>query len=229
MKTVIKTIPAEYRSDIKLPKEVAYIAVNKLNHRVKMKYTLTAILLVSFLISCNNHQLTDSGDIPEKINLPGSQTGLSAQKDSLIYNLMEMKAGKLDCSAEAYWKIIQQGEKMIPLLLECLTVTRPTTIYNDCKKGKLNVGEVCYFALEELADFPAFLITQTQYDLIENDCWNFYTYLFNDKNKNEYQRKARNFYTSNRKINYQYKKFSKKEMTPCRKLYKIEGRLVWNG
>ena len=194
-----------------------------------MKKRLIVLLIIILSISCNNNELTDSGEIPVKGTDTYSHLGITRQKDSLIAALSEMKTEKLDCSAEAYWKIIQQGEKMIPVLLECLTDTHPTTIYNNCKKGKLNVGEVSYFAQEELADFPAFLITQTQYDLIENDCWNFYTYLFNDKNKNEYQRKARNFYTSNRKINYQYKKFSIKEMTPCRKLYKIEGRLVWNG
>lgn len=190
---------------------------------------LILLLTGTLVTGCNDRRLTDSGEIHVKGTDSYSHLGITRQKDSLIAALSEMKAKKLDCSAEAYWKIIQQGEKMIPLLLECLTVTRPTIIYHDCKKGKLNVGEVCYFALEELADFPAFLVTQTQYDLIENDCWNFYTYLFNDKNKSEYQRKARKFYSAYRKTNYQYKKFSKKEMTPCRKMYKIEGRLVWNG
>lgn len=187
-----------------------------------MKILLPAFLIITFLIRCNEQQITDSGEIPAIRTDTFSQLAITREKDSLIAALREMKAEKLDCSAEAYWKIIQQGEKMIPLLLECLTVTRPTTIYNDCKKGKLNVGEVCYFALEELADFPAFLVTQTQYDLIENDCWNFYTYLFNDKNKSEYQRKARKFYSAYRKTNYQYKKFSKKEMTPAERCIKLK-------
>lgn len=192
-----------------------------------MKYMLSALLIITFLNRCSDHQLTDSGEIPPKRTDTFSQLAITREKDSLITALSEMKAEKLDCSAEAYWKIIQQGEKMIPLLLECLTDTRATTIYNNCKKGKLNVGEVSYFALEELAEFPAFLITQTQYDLIENDCWNFYTYLFNDKNKSEYQRKARNFYNAYRKTNYHFTKYTSEELTACRKLYKIEGKLLW--
>jgi hypothetical protein len=192
-----------------------------------MKYMLSALLIITFLNRCNDQQLTDSGEIPPKRTDTFSQLAITREKDSLITALCEMKAEKLDCSAEAYWKIIRQGEKMIPLLLECLTDSRPTTIYNDCKKGKLNVGEVSYFALEELAEFPAFLITQTQYDLIENDCWNFYTYLFNDKNKSEYQQKARNFYNAYRKTNYHFTKYTNEELTACRKLYKIEGKLLW--
>lgn len=192
-----------------------------------MKIRLIALLIIILTISCNIKELTDSGEIPAKETDTFSHLAISKEKDSLTTALTEMKAEKLDCSAEAYWKIIQQGEKMIPVLLECLTDTRPTTIYNDCKKGKLNVGEVSYFALEELADFPAFLVTQTQYDLVENDCWNFYTYLFNDNNKNEYQRKARNFYNAYRKTNYHFSKYTNEELTACRKLYKIEGKLLW--
>lgn len=188
---------------------------------------LFIVLLISFVLitGCQTGIRTDSGEIPDKKTIPAGQPELQRQKDSLAGLLRNMKAEKLDCNATAYWEIIREGEKTIPLLLECLTDTRPTGIFNACKNGKLNVGEVCYFALEELADFPAFLVTQTQYDLIENDCWNFYTYLFNDKNKSEYQKKARNFYFANRNTNYQFTKYKKEEMTTCRKVFKIEGRL----
>jgi hypothetical protein len=194
-----------------------------------MKTLFIVNCLFVILTGCKNGERTSSGEIPMPTEIPAFQQELYRQRDSVSAQLRSMTAEKLDSSARAYWTIIQQGERMIPVLLACLTDTSPTSVHSECKKGKLNVGEVSYFALEELADFPTYLVTQTQYDLIENDCWNFYTYLFNDKNKSEYQGKARKFYSDYRKTNYQYKKFSKKEITPCRKMYKIEGRLVWNG
>jgi hypothetical protein len=194
-----------------------------------MKKRLFALLIIILTISCNNNELTDSGEIPVKGTDTYSRLGITRQKDSLITALTEMKAEKLDCSAEAYWKIIQQGEEAIPVLIECLTDNSPTAVYNACKKGKLTAGEVCYFALEELADFPTAAITQHQFDLVINDCWSFYDYLFDGKNKNDYQKKVRNFYNTNRNTRYKFKAFTKKELTPCRKMYKIEGRLVWNG
>lgn len=194
-----------------------------------MTKLILLIICIAVTAGCKNGERTSTGEIPLPTGIPAVQKELYRQRDSVSAQLRSMTAEKLDSSAKAYWTIIQQGERLIPVLLACLTETSPTSVHSECKKGKLNVGEVCYFALEELADFPTYLVTQTQYDLVENDCWNFYTYLFNDKNKSEYQQKARKFYSDYRKTKYQYKKFSKKEMTPCRKMYKIEGRLVWNG
>lgn len=192
-----------------------------------MKILLPAFLIITFLIRCNEQQITDSGEIPAIRTDTLSQLAITREKDSLIAALREMKAEKLDCSAEAYWKIIQQGEKVIPLLIECLSDSSPTAVYNACKNGKLTAGEVCYFALEELADFPTTVITQQQFDLVVNDCWNFYDYLFDGKNKNEYQKKVRNFYYANRTTHYKFKIFTLTELTECRRKYKIKGRFVW--
>lgn len=194
-----------------------------------MKRLISSLFFLVAIAGCKNGSRTDSGQIPLQSEIPLIQQELFRQRDSVAALLRGMTAEKLDSSARAYWKIIQQGERMIPILLDCLTDTRPTSVSDDCKKGKLNVGEVSYFALEELAEFPIYLITQTQYDLVENGCPNFYTYLFNDNNKSDYQKKAIDFYMAFRKTNYQFSKYTANELTVCRKLYKIDGRLVWTG
>jgi hypothetical protein len=146
-------------------------------------------------------------------------------KDSLISQLAEMKTDTLDCSADVYWKIVKKGKKSIPLLIESLTDTTMTNVYDHCKNGKLSVGEVSYFALEELAEFPAFVVTHIQFDVIdEHGCWNFFDYLFDNKNKPEFQKMVRTFYQTN---TYKYEEFKKSELTDCYKKYKIFGKYKW--
>jgi hypothetical protein len=180
------------------------------------------ILLISFLsYGCNNQN-------KEKINNGKEQSieisqVLGQPKDSLITLLTEMKYDSLDCNSDVYWKIIKRGKASIPLLIESLTDTTMTNVYNPCKHGKLNVGEISYFALQEIAEFPAFLVTHIQFDLInDNGCWNFYDYLFKNSNKQEYQKMVRDFYTHNK---YVYVKFDKRELNECRKHYQIYGKL----
>ena len=158
-------------------------------------------------------------------DLPGSKANPSKQKDSLIAMLPTMKADTFDCTADIYWKIIQRGKTSIPLLIESLTDTRMTNIYDNCKLGKLNVGEVSYFALQEIAEFPAFLVTNIQFDLVANNCWNFYDYFFDNKNKPEYQKMMRDFYDTYKTSKYVFVKYDEKELKKCYKLYRIEGKL----
>jgi hypothetical protein len=75
----------------------------------------------------------------------------------------------LDCNANLYWRIVARGEEAIPYLIAKLTDTLPTNIKFHCKKGRLNVGEVSYFAIHEIGYFPMFLVTQMQFDLFEPD------------------------------------------------------------
>jgi len=136
-----------------------------------------------------------------------------------------MKTDTLDCSAVAYWKIVKRGRESIPYLIESLTDTTLTNIYNRCKNGKLNVGEVSYFALQEIADFPEFVVTQIQFDFDDqNGCWNFYDYLYDNKNKPMYQKMVRTFYQTNEFV---FVESSKSELTACYKKYGIVGKYKW--
>ncbi len=191
-----------------------------------MKQTITIIFFLSTLfLSCNSSSDEQKTKSINDLKLNSYIGDYTVSKDSLISQLPEMKTNKLDCSADVYWKIIKRGKESIPLLIESLTDTTMTNIYDHCKKGNLNVGEVSYFLLEELAEFPAFVVTHIQFDVIdEHGCWNFFDYLFDNKNKPEYQKLVRTFYQTNTFI---FEEFKKSELTDCYKKYKILGRYKW--
>lgn len=184
-----------------------------------MKTTTILITLLTLLTACDK--------APEKIKYNYDISGSKSKAtniDSLISLLPSMKSNNLDCDADVYWKIIKEGQASIPSLINHLSDTTETNVYNICKQGKLNVGEICYFALDRISEFPAFLVTNRQFCLIINDCSNFYDYLFDNKNKSELQKMMREFYYSS---HYTYEKISSAELTECHKLYKIDGRYKW--
>ncbi len=142
-------------------------------------------------------------------------------QDSLISQLPSMQTTHLDCTADVYWKIIKRRKASIVPLIESLTDTTETTIYDPCKNGPLTIGEVAYFALEEIAGFPAFLVTNIQFDYYNGDCWSFFEYFFDHSNKHDYQKKVWTFYQKNQ---LKYTKFKKSELTACYLMYEIEGK-----
>lgn len=187
-----------------------------------MRHIFIALaVLFALLTSCIDSDSYNSGDLPE------AKANSSKPKDSLIALLATMTADTFDCTADIYWKIIQRGKSSIPLLIESLIDTRMTNIYDNCKHGKLNVGEVSYFALQEIAEFPAFLVTQIQFDVVVNNCWNFYDYFFDNKNKQAYQKMVRDFYDTYKTTKYVFVKYDEKELNKCHRFYKIEGKLRW--
>lgn len=186
------------------------------------------IPVLFFLLGCANDGSTKGYFTGGRKHAVGTSQILEQPTDSLIALLPAMKSNSLDCNADAYWQIISRGRASIPLLIESLTDTTTTNIYNHCKNGKLNVGDISYFALEEIAEFPAFLVTHKQFDLLYGDgCWTFYDYLFNNTHKKEYQKMARDFYNANE---YIFTKFDKQELNrrglnKCRNQYNITGKL----
>ena len=183
------------------------------------------IIFSIFLLSCADTVSSKVSTVDSKMQPTDYSVHFEKSKDSLILLLPDMKSDSLNCDADIYWQIIKRGKASIPLLIESLTDTTMTNVYDHCKKGKLNIGEVSYFALEELAEFPAFVVTQIQFDVIdEQGCWSFFDYLFDNKNKKAYQEKVRNFYNSNRFV---FEKFDAKGLNDCRKKYQIEGNLKW--
>ena len=186
-----------------------------------MKNFIVIIAILLFGCSDNGPIKTEFTNI-KKLTVDDHRD-FTKSKDSLISLLPKMKAESLDCNADIYWRIICRGQSSIPLLIESLTDTTSTNVYNHCKNGKLNVAEVSYFALEELAEFPAFLVTQIQYDVYdENGCWSFFDDFFDNSTKKSYQKKIMEFYNSN---NYVFVKFNNEELNACRKKYKIYGKL----
>jgi hypothetical protein len=152
----------------------------------------------------------------------GQNTDVKILVDSLQY----LKADTLDCNATLYWKIISEGEKAIPFLIDKLTDTTQTNVSHSCKVTKLNVGEVAYFALQQIAFFPAFAITHIQFDVIYgNGCWSFFDYLFDNANRKDYQNLVRQWYETN-KTKFHTQKISKKKQTACQKKFHIDSYLV---
>lgn len=180
-------------------------------------------ILILIILSCKN-TIENKLEIDEEKNKI-----IEVSDDPLIAKLAKMETDTLDCSAKTYWKIVGKGKDYIPQLIESLTDTTSTNIYHGCKKEKLNIGELSYFALEEIGDFPTFIVTNIQFDLIsinENgwSCWNFYDYLFDNKNKVEYQSKVRSFYE---KSQFEFVEYPDSIITNCMKKYFINGKYEW--
>jgi hypothetical protein len=149
----------------------------------------------------------------------------------MVDSLRGLTADTLDGRAGLYWRIIAQGPRAIPYLMDRLIDVTPTRVRFHCKKTTLNVGEVAYFALEEIASFPAFLVTHQQFDLIEIDetgdgCWSFLDYLFVNANKPEYQRKVKEWYAINR-THYKAIMIPAKDRTACKRQYHITTYYKW--
>jgi len=154
-----------------------------------------------------------------------SSFGQAAKIESMIDSLKYLRTDNLDCSADLYWRIIAKGDKAIPFLIDRLTDTTPTGVIDHCKKTILNVGELSQFALVQIADFPAFLVTKLQFDYIIIDetgkaCSNFYDFFFMNSNKQRYQTDVRNWYTK-QKLKYKREKISVESQTQCQKKYGI--------
>ncbi|TRZ42162.1 hypothetical protein DMZ48_14105 [Robertkochia solimangrovi] len=198
---------------------------------MKTKLTIFSTLFL-FLFSCSNqrseNEIDNQKELTETLAEQKVDNRLPVTKDSLIAKLATMETDTLDCSADVYWQIIGKGKSYIPKLIGSLTDTTPTNIYHGCKKEKLNIGELSYFALEEIGDFPAFIVTQIQFDVIQINngwhCWSFYDYLFDNRNKKEYQNKVKAFYE---KSQFEFVEYPDSVITDCMKEYSIKGKLKW--
>jgi hypothetical protein len=188
------------------------------------------IFSLTLLLACGddkrNNETTQEAITSQTASThPDKTYSYTVSKDSLISQLPSMRTDTLDCSAELYWKIIKRGKASIPLLIESLTDTTMTNIYDRCKNGKLNVGEVSYFALNEISEFPAFVVTHIQFDVLDiNGCSSFYDYLFDNSNKPEYKEKVKSFYETQK---FLFEKYPKKEMNQCYRKYGISGKYKW--
>lgn len=154
-----------------------------------------------------------------------NQFSATAEPDSLIMKLAEMKTDTLDCTADIYWQIVLKGKEYIPKLIDCFTDTTPTNIYHGCKGGTLTVGELCFFALDEIADFPAARVMRMQYCVIEikenYPCFGWYYTVFDTANKAAFQKKVKLFYEQNE---FEFEKLPKEYLTDCQKSLGITGK-----
>ena len=147
----------------------------------------------------------------------------------MVDSLKFIKADTFNCEADLYWRIIAKGKAAVPFLIEKLADTTPTKIKYNCKKTKLNVGEVAHFALTQIAEFPAYVVTKIQFDVfIDGGCWIFYEYLFNNANKAAYGKSVQEGYDK-QKVKYKPTRISKKDRSACQKLFGIDTFYRWKG
>ena len=148
---------------------------------------------------------------------------------SMVDSLKFIRADTFNCEVDIYWRIIAKGKAVVPFLIEKLTDTTPTNIKYHCKKTKLNVGEVAHFALTQIAEFPAFVVTKIKFDFSNDQgCWSFYDYLFNNAAKSEYKKSVQEWYDK-QKGKYKPKRISKKDRSACQKLFGIDTFYRWKG
>jgi hypothetical protein len=158
----------------------------------------------------------------------GQKVDIKAMVDSLQF----IKVDTFNCNADLYWRIVARGKEAIPYLIDKLTDTAQTNIKYHCKKTRLNVGEVAQFALVAIADFPAFLVTHIQFDVVIIDentgqsCWSFYDFLFRNSNKPRYQKSVREWYDKEI-LKYKVDEIPKTKQTECQKQYGIDKYYRW--
>jgi hypothetical protein len=160
-------------------------------------------------------------------NIKVDLTNFHKSNDSLISLLSNDKFISLDSTNTVYWEIIKRGEQYIPLLIESLVDTTQTKIFSSIKKSYLTIGEVSYFALEEIAEFPAYLVAENFSENIDLTCGysNILNYVFVNENKVKYQFLLRRFYLTHF---FTYEEFKKDEMKPARTKFNITGKLKLN-
>jgi len=158
----------------------------------------------------------------------------SAQVDikKMVDSLQYLKTDSLDCSAGIYWRIVAQKEKAVPFLIDKLTDLTPTNLKDRCKVTPLNVSEVAYYALTEIADFPIFLVTHMQFDhLDEKGCSGFHQwYFFSDSiaHKQAFQDNVRSWWAGNFN-KYRWTAIRKKDLSFCQLSAGITGYYKWVG
>jgi hypothetical protein len=143
---------------------------------------------------------------------------------SLVDSLQYMKSDSLDCSADIYWRTIAQGEKAIPYLIEKLTDTTSTSVKGYCKSTRLNVGDIAWFALNQIG-VPVYVVIQMQFCIVgAGGCWSFYDYLFENANKISIRKKVTKWYAINR-TRFRAKKISQRNA--CQLKYDIRKYFRW--
>lgn len=187
---------------------------------------LTIILLIAILLSCQEEEKRSSYG-PANIDLITNDTNtikntFRKSKDPLISRFPEIKTREIDSNSTVYWQMVKKGKAAIPALIDGLTDTTETNIYDKCKKGNLNIGELCFYTLIQIADFPPAAVTDMQFCTFDpNGCSGFDSYLLDNSMKPKFQEKVKTFYAENY---YHFDTFKDTELNASQKKYGIRGR-----
>lgn len=147
-------------------------------------------------------------------------TNIKGMVDSLMYTKNDSAFGY----SSIFWRIVQQKKLAIPYLIDKLNDTAITLVTYECKKSNLNVGDIAYFALDQIGDFPASTVMQSQFDVYSGNCWSFYYWLFDNYNKPECKKKVSEFYSTSQ---FKWVVIPEKERSKAQKKYHITGHYEW--
>ena len=166
------------------------------------------------------------------LHSPSDKSAIVEEIDSLKF----MKADSLNCNAKLFWEIVSKGKQAIPYLIERLDDSTLTNQSFHCKDSKLTVGDICYFAIDNIIELPEFYVFHIQFDVIDGDCWPFYYYLFDNKSKTEIKKSVQKWYSRNKR-KYKWEKFnlppsyrsypSHLLLWDCLERYRVKGRYMY--
>jgi hypothetical protein len=110
-------------------------------------------------------------------------------------------SGRSTCGDSSYWKIVQSGKRLVPLLIGRLSDTSETEIRIACYNGSLKVGHLAFLLLEEICPFPIAAETGMQFDSFDEGCPFGYGFLeYIDRNPIGFKEIVSRWYVRNAKI-----------------------------
>lgn len=120
-----------------------------------------------------------------------------------------------------YWRVVANGENVIPYLIDRIDDTTATRATDKCKTANLCVGDLCYYALIEIMPISLFAVSGQQFDTYSNGC-NLGVVEWIDKNRQRFKSDLRQWYYTE-KTSLVWVRFKGTELTDCRKINKING------
>jgi hypothetical protein len=104
------------------------------------------------------------------------------------------------CGSKIFWKVVQQKDTIIPFLIDGLTDTTTTEAYVPNFGGQYAVGDIAYFALNEIInEVPTFELLGVAFDSQGCGFCSYWNYLRNDiANRKRFQNRVRNWYKTNK-------------------------------
>jgi hypothetical protein len=157
----------------------------------------------------------------------------NAETKALVDSIYLIRSDSIDCSSDIYWRIVAKGEEAIPYLIEKLTDSMLTNVEHPCKLTKLTSGDIAFLALNQIADFPAFVVLKIQFDVFSfnekgNLCWSLYDFAFSNRGKMRIQESYFDWW-KNERSNYKKTLLKSEEFKDCLQKYKIKEYYRWKG
>jgi hypothetical protein len=158
-----------------------------------------------------------------------SQDGDTKQ---LVDSINLINADSIDCNTAIYWRIVAKGKEAIPFLFDKLMDSAITNVQHPCKMKTLTAGDIAFLALNQIADFPAFVVLKIQFDVFSHNekgklCWSLYDFVFTNASKKYIQQHYKDWWEKEQK-SYKEVKLKSDELQDClKKTYGITKHYRW--